>query len=248
MGKTGNFNGDDIIDIIIDNRQSGRFITTKLWRNFVYDNPEPEVIERMTDVFYKSNYSIKDVMRAMLTSPEFLSPKAYRALVKSPVELTVGALRQLGTTGIENNLGRAVSAMGQAVFSPPTVKGWDGGLSWFNSSLFFERANGMNNLSMGRGVNYRFNPYQLLAPFKITSTEGLVDHFLTRLLDNNTAPEVRSALLDYVKADGKFKFDALQNAATNPNPNLNNPDLKLADTKVRGLVHLILAAPEYQLK
>jgi uncharacterized protein (DUF1800 family) len=244
MGKTGNFNGDDIIDIIIDNRQTGRFITTKLWRYFVYDNPEPEVIDRLTDVFYKSNYSIKDVLRAIFTSPEFLSPKAYRALVKSPTDLVVSALRQLGTTGLDNNIGRAVSGMGQVLFSPPTVKGWDGSLSWINSSLFFERANGLDGLALARNVNDRFDPYRLLTAAKVDSLDGVVDHFLNRLLDGDSEPEVRNALADYLKADGKVSFDDLKAAGDGKTA----ANAKLADTKVRGLVHLILSTPEYQLK
>jgi len=246
MGKTGNFNGDDIIDIIIDNRQSGRFITTELWNTFAYANPAPEIVERLTDVFYKNNYSIQEVMRAIFNSPEFLSPQAYRAIIKNPAELVVGALRQLGTTGVEVNVARATSAMGQVLFSPPTVKGWDGGLSWINSSLYFERANGMNSLALGRGANDRFDPQRIISTANVDSTDGLVDHFLSRLLDGDTSPEVRSTLLDYVKADGKFKFDDLKAASMGKQANQAN--LKLADTKVRGLVHLILATPEYQLK
>ncbi len=246
MGKTGNFNGDDIIDIILDNRDSGRFIVTKLWRNFVYDNPEPEVVERLTDVYYKNNYSLKEVMRALFNSPEFLSPSAYRALVKSPAELVVSALRQLGITGVDGNVGRASSAMGQVLFSPPTVKGWDGGLSWFNSSLFFERVNNMDKLALSRGTNNHFDPAKIIESFKITSPEGLVDHFLNRLLDGDTEPEVRNTLLDYTKAGGKFSLDSFKAAGAGLTP--NGPALKLAETKARGLVHLILSTPEYQLK
>ncbi len=259
MSKTGNFDGDDVIDIILSQGQSGRFITSKLWRFFAYDNPEPELIERLTDVYFKSNYSIKETMRAIFNAPEFLSPKAYRALVKSPAELVIGSLRQLGVVGIDTNVSQFSSRMGQVLFSPPTVKGWDGGLSWFNSSLFFERANGMNTLALARGLNNRFDPMRLLTAAKVNSTEGIVDHFLSRLMDGDTEPPVREALLEYIKADGKFNFDDLQASAVaqsgnaNANGNVNNKqpnaaNLKLADTKVRGLVHLILASPEYQLK
>ncbi|HEX2912676.1 MAG TPA: DUF1800 domain-containing protein [Chloroflexia bacterium] len=246
MGKTGNFNGDDIIDIILARRESGKFIITKLWNFFVYENPEPQVIDRLTDLYFSNNYSIKEVMRAILTSPEFLSPKAYRALVKSPVEYVVGMVKDLGMGNVESRIATAAAGMGQTLFNPPTVKGWDGGKSWINSSYFFDRINAANVLATSRNQNYQYDPYSLLGISDNNSqppntAAKLVDKFAAILLDGQAHPDVKTALSDYLGGNNFKPTDLLAAAA-------NKPAGKQLDTKVRGTLHLIMSTPDYMLK
>ena len=241
MGKTGNFNGDDIIDIILARPESGRFLMSKLWKFFVYDNPEPAVIDRLTDVYFKNNYELKPVMQAIFTSPEFLSDKAYRALVKSPVEYVVSMIKDLGAANIDTNAIRAADSMGQVLFNPPTVKGWDGGLSWINSAFFFNRANTANNLTLNRGQQgFRYDPYALLGQ-NTGSAQAAVDGLVGSLLDGNTAPEVKSALVDYLSGGQALKASDFVDAAAKPN---THP----LDNRLRGTLHLIMSSPDYMLK
>ncbi len=247
MGQTGNFDGDDIVNIITSKRETAQTIATKLWKFFVYDEPEAAVVERITEVFFKSGYNLKELMRAILTAPEFLSEKAFRALVKSPVEYTIGMLKQLGTGNIEANVARATSIMGQTVFNPPTVKGWDGGLSWINSAYFFERINTANQLVVNRGQQgFRYNPYDLLGlgqDQSAGSAQAVIDRIVGVFLDGNTQPEIKDALAEYLSDGKSLKASDFTAAAAN-----NNAQGKALDVRLRGTLHLVLSAPDYMLK
>lgn len=250
MGQTGNFNGDDIIDIILKSPESGSFIVNKLWEFFVYTGPEQSVTDRLSDVYFKSNYNIKEVMRAIFNSPEFLSEKAYRALVKSPVEYVIGISKQMGATNIASNLTTAAAGMGQTLFNPPTVKGWDGNLHWINSSYFFNHINTANALADAKQTNgqFRYDPYQLLgfnggASSQAPDNAGaVVDKFAGIFLDGQIQPEVKNALTDYLNSSGALKASDLSDAAGGKNT------AKTVDSRVRGTLHLILSTPDYILK
>ena len=248
MGQTGNFNGDDIIDIILKRPESGKFIINELWSFFVYPNPEPAVTDRLAEVYFKSNYDLKEVMRAIFLSPEFLSDKAYRALVKSPVEYVIGMAKQLGATNIASNLTQAAAGMGQTLFNPPTVKGWDGNLGWINTSYFFDRINTANNLAGARGqqAQFRYDPYELLGLTGPNSQPpadagAVVDRFAGIFLDGQLQPEVKSALAEYLNTP-PLKSSDLDDAAS------GKQTARLVDTRVRGTLHLLMSTPDYMLK
>lgn len=248
MGQTGNFNGDDIIDIILKQPASGKFIVTELWNYFVYPNPDPSVISNLTQIYYNNNYELKPVMQAMLTSPEFLSAQAYRALVKSPTEFMVGSMKQLDVTNIGPQVAKAISAMGQVLFSPPTVKGWDGGITWFNSALFFERINGANSIAENRGANDYLDPTYLLKGATLNSSSDVVNQLLNTMLDGQYHPDIQAALQGYFDPNNGFSASDL---AALSSGNLANGGGKKNATalqvRLRGLLHLVMSSPEYQL-
>jgi uncharacterized protein (DUF1800 family) len=247
MGQTGPFDGDNIIDIILARPESGKFIITKLWTFFVYANPEPAVVDRLSEVYFKNNYDLKAVMRAIFLSPEFLSEQAYRGLVKSPVEYVIGMAKQLGASNISSNLTTASAAMGQTLFNPPTVKGWDGNLSWVNSSYFFDRINTANALADSRGqqAQFRYDPYELLgvkgtqAP---ASAGEVVDRLAGIFLDGQLHPDIKSALSDYLNTPAPLKTADLVAAAN------GRPVARAVDERVRGTLHLLMSSPDYMLK
>jgi uncharacterized protein (DUF1800 family) len=241
MGKSGNFNGDDIIDIILDRKETAQHIASKLWSYFAYPNPEPALVTRLSETFYNSKYDIKELMRTIFNAPEFLAEKAYRALVKSPTEYIVGTFRQIGTTGIEAQAVRATATMGQTLFAPPSVKGWDGQLAWISSTYFFERINAANGLVSSRGNQFNFDLYGTMQDKNLDSGEKVIDYYLNTLLDGQFQPALKSALLDYTNDSGALNIADLK--AGN-----GNPKSKAVDTKLRGSVHLILSSPDYMLK
>lgn len=247
MGQTGNFNGDDIIDIILKQPASGKFIVSELWNYFVYPNPDPSVINNLTQIYYNNNYELKPVLQAMLTSPEFLSAQAYRALVKSPTEFMVGSMRQLGITNIGPQVARGISAMGQVLFSPPTVKGWDGGITWFNSALFFNRTSGANSIAENRGSNDYFNPANLLKNATFNNSSDLVNHLLNTMLDGQYHPDIQSALLGYFDPNNSLTSNDLGTLANSTATSKNNKNSNALQIRLRGLVHLVMSTPEYQL-
>jgi len=154
LGHTGNFNGEDIIDIILKQPACATFITRHLYNFFVADEPEVpkwpnepprdhEAIEYLSKVFVESNYEIKPVLRALFNS-DFFKEAIYQK-VKSPVEIVVGTLKlteHLGSPDPEWGLIiKAPDSMGQDLLNPPTVEGWHTGKEWINSGAFINRVN-----------------------------------------------------------------------------------------------------------
>jgi uncharacterized protein (DUF1800 family) len=145
MGKTGNFTGDDIVEMLVPLRATAVRLTTRLFSFFAYPNPEPAIVNHLADTFQKSRYNVGAVVREILTMDAFYSDKAYRALVKTPAELVVQTLKATGATtkGYTAAAG-AMGPMGQVLFYPPNVAGWPGGTSWINSSTLLNRINFAN--------------------------------------------------------------------------------------------------------
>ena len=154
LGQTGNFNGEDIIDIILKQPACAAFITRHLYNFFVADEPEvpkwpnepprdPKAIEYLSKVFVESNYEIKPVLRALFNS-DFFKEAIYQK-VKSPVEVVVGTLKLTGDmNGPDPRWGEVAqvpTTMGQDVLNPPSVEGWHTGKEWINSGAFINRVN-----------------------------------------------------------------------------------------------------------
>jgi len=140
LGKTGNFNGDDIIDILLEQKQTAKFITQKIYRYFVNDTPDIEKIEWLSSRFYQSGYNIKNLLTDIYTSKWFYDDKNIGNHIKSPVELLVGIRRfilmELDKPEVQLLFERA---LGQVLFYPPNVAGWPGGKSWIDSSALMLR-------------------------------------------------------------------------------------------------------------
>ncbi len=140
LGKTGNFNGDDIIDMLLEQKQTAKFITQKLYRYFVNDTPDASKIEWLAGRFYQSNYDIKKLLTDIYTSDWFYSDKNIGTRIKSPVELVVG-IRRLIPMELEKPETQLLfeRALGQILFYPPNVAGWPGGKNWIDCSALMLR-------------------------------------------------------------------------------------------------------------
>src|SRR5207302_7138970 len=121
MGKTGTFTGDDLVDMLVPLRATAERLTTRLFSYFAYPNPEPEIVQHLADVFQKNGYNVGAVVKEILTMDAFYSPKAYRALVKSPTEYVAQTLRAVGATSVSAPAVAATGQMGQVLFYPPNV-------------------------------------------------------------------------------------------------------------------------------
>jgi len=142
FGKTGNFNGEDIIDIILERRETADFITRKIYRYFVHTDVNEAIVRDLSDQFYRSNYNIGKLMRSIFESDWFYNPKNMGAKIKSPVELMAGMMRSLDVR-LENDLSLLFvqRILGQTLFNPPNVAGWPGGKSWIDNSTLMVRLN-----------------------------------------------------------------------------------------------------------
>jgi uncharacterized protein (DUF1800 family) len=141
LGKTGNFNGDDIVDIIFAQPQCARFFAASLLSYFVYNDPEPQLIDAVAALLRKHDYELAPVMSAIFRSDVFYSERSYRALVKSPVEFVVGTYKALGLPQFDVTILHQLAQMGQILFTPPNVAGWPGGANWLTSDMMIARQN-----------------------------------------------------------------------------------------------------------
>ncbi|RFZ92372.1 DUF1800 domain-containing protein [Mucilaginibacter conchicola] len=140
MGQTGNFKGEDIINILLQKKQTATFLCTKLYRYLVNDVPDKTHVAAMADVLYKGNYEISPLLKFVFTADWFYAPANTGNLIKSPVDLIVGLNRQFYIT--YNNpdvMMQFQRALGQVLFYPPNVAGWPGGKNWIDSSSLMVR-------------------------------------------------------------------------------------------------------------
>ncbi len=247
FGQTGNFNGDDLLRLIVARPQSARFITGKLWRHFAGTEPSPELAEALAAEFRRHDNRFRPFLRAMFLSEEFHSPAVVRQQIKSPVQLLVMACRQL-----ERELppapvtANALRTLGQEPFNPPNVKGWDGGIAWINTNTLLNRHNlalllttGENSLpatprkaaakKLAERVLHRLSPHaanadKIFTPEDRKSPDRLLAVVERRFLNAPLRAQDRAALYDYLHAQGE----------------LDNHDLL-------GLVRLAMCTADYQL-
>lgn len=140
LGKTGNFDGDDVLEILLDQKQTARFISKKIYRFFVNDIVDEQKAESLADIFYKSDYDISKLMEEIFTSDWFYDEKNVGTKIKSPIELLVGIQRMLPMK-LENEEALLLleRVLGQILFYPPNVAGWPGGKTWIDSSTLMMR-------------------------------------------------------------------------------------------------------------
>lgn len=140
MGKKGNFDGDDILKMLLDNKQTARYITQKIYRFFVNEKVDEKITASLADSFYKSGYNISKLMDDIFTSDWFYNEKNIGAHIKSPVELLAGLQRMIPMRlENDNTLMQLQKLLGQQLFYPPNVAGWPGGKSWIDSSTLMTR-------------------------------------------------------------------------------------------------------------
>jgi len=157
LGQRGNFKGEDIINILLQHPRTAEIVAKKMWREFInISNPDPRVINHWAATFRNSGYDIKTLLTQVLNSNEFWAQSNRGALIKSPIELTIGTLRTIPYTVRRVDLAHNLNIMGQGVFAHPSVKGWSGGKTWISTQSILRRNSMMTNLTAGN-LNERKN-------------------------------------------------------------------------------------------
>ncbi len=140
LGKTGRFNGEDLLDIILEKKATAYFITRKLYAFFVNEQVSEEVIRPLAERFYQGGYHIAGLMEAIFRSQDFYRPENRHNRIKSPIELLVGMRRTIPVTFGEKKAPLLFQRlMDQVLFYPPNVGGWPGGRSWIDSATLVFR-------------------------------------------------------------------------------------------------------------
>jgi len=255
MGRSGGLNGDDIINILVSKPACAQFIGRKLWRFFVEDEPSEAIVDAIASSIRAHNYEMRPVMQEVFSSAEFYSNRAMGSQIKSPVQYIIQTSKLLGAPlpspiVVQN----AMRQMGQILFAPPNVKGWDGGKAWISTSTLLFRYNFANYLINGdamlppgavaarakaAGPGFRMQPSDLAEQIKRAPVDvakivpdnlrekpkDLVDFLSVRFFQAQPSEKEASAFVQYLEA--------------------RKPDT--SDETMRGLVHLMMSTPQFQL-
>ena len=247
LGETGRWNGEDVVDIIVRQPATARFISRHLYNFFVADEPQVPAwkdtpprdmgaIKTLEKAFVDSNYNIRPVLRVLFNS-DFFKDARY-AKVKSPTEVVIGTMRLVGDfTSAKPGLfpiAMEMGYMGQDILNPPTVEGWHTGREWIDSGTLVERVNfvadQVGNIDMP-GVRAIID--RLSAQKDTTSPEGFVDGCLDLMGPLQVAEKTRDSLLAHVKQVGPLCLDTEE-------------ERRSFSRRVGEMLQMIVASAEYQ--
>ncbi|HEY7334671.1 MAG TPA: DUF1800 domain-containing protein [Bryobacteraceae bacterium] len=143
LGRTGDFDGVQIIDIIMQQPVTADYIAGKIYRYFVRQDLSPELQKKLGAVLRDNKYEIKPLLETIFLSRDFYSPASVGTRIYSPVELAVSTYKKMGLKSIPGvpDFNLITGALGQQLFAPPTVAGWAQGQAWITPGLLLERAN-----------------------------------------------------------------------------------------------------------
>ena len=219
LGRTGNFDGEEIVEIICEQPATAAFIARHMYHFFVADEPpvpqwpyveprDPEAIETLSKAYFESDYDIGHMLRVLFTSDFFKSQDSWYARVKSPAELMTGVLRLTGEFYrprrqiVERQ--QQMTWMGQTLINPPSVEGWHEGLEWIDTGTFVERMNFASS-QLGNvehpGVRSIIQRVATNGGSAISPSE-LVDRCLDEIGMVSVSDETRSSLVSYATAEG----------------------------------------------
>jgi hypothetical protein len=240
LGQKGKWGADDVVRICLEQEAAPRFIAGKLYRFLVSETvpATPALLEPLAKQLKESNYDVGGLVKTMISSNLFFSPAVYRTRVKAPVDFALGIVRALeGRPVVMGPLAAALETLGQNVFNPPSVKGWDGGQTWLNGQTLLFRQNLALALTSTEDARFgsRLDPVRTAEKYKKTGDEELVSFFLRLFLQDDVAAESRRRLVEYQK---KAKTRTVPVYWTEEDA---------ANHRVRALCHLVLTLPEFQL-
>jgi len=142
FGKSGNFGSDEAVEIICAQPRCAEFLATKLWEFYAYPQPAPDLVKSLAAHYRDNDLRTGELLRMMFTHPEFYANRARATQIKGPVQWMVQAARESSRQLLPHGLALPLAAeLGQNVFMPPSVKGWDGGTAWINSATLIRRSN-----------------------------------------------------------------------------------------------------------
>ncbi|HEV3163102.1 MAG TPA: DUF1800 domain-containing protein [Isosphaeraceae bacterium] len=236
LGKSGRFDGTDIVDILMQEPTTARFLARKLLRFFATAEPSEEVIDEAAALLDRTQLNIKWFLRELFLSRYFYSDDCYRKRISSPVEFVVGTVRTLAAHWPSVELVEHLKAMGQELFAPPNVKGWDGEQKWINSQTWAARvsfAKAIAGLESDSQFGPRMEVDRLVAGGTKVPTEA-VGRLADVLMQDDLAAETTQDLTEFLVTteDGR-NLEAFRD------------DDDFRESRTRGAVALILSLPEY---
>ena len=189
--------GEQVLDILARHPSTARFIATKLARRFVSDSPPPALVDRAAATFTRTDGDITEVVRTIVTSPEFFSADAYRSKVKTPFEVVVSTLRALNAMPDPTaRTAQAIRTLGQPIFGKETPNGYpDVADAWLNTGAILNRINFGTLVAAGRLPGVRLERWPVTRTVATASREQQVDAVITSLLGGAVSPDTRAILI-----------------------------------------------------
>ncbi len=252
FGRTGPFNGSDVVNLVFEKPQVARLVSKKIWEYFVYDNPSETAIDALAASLRKADYQVAPLLREIFLSQEFYAEASIRSQIKSPVQFLIQLLKQLEVS--EPPIGFPITAqqqLGQILFMPPNVAGWDWGQAWINTNTLLTRYNLAGFLTKGvekggmamegeqvktpgmapapkrAGLGWKGPDYQKIAPRPLRENPAdLVDSLIFRFFQGPLPDKARGAFIEYATAKKGVIF---------------------TDKETAELCHLMLSTPYHQL-
>ncbi len=225
LGKSGDFDGEDAVRVVLEQEAMPYFIVGKLVRFFVFDEPQPsrELLKPLADQFRADGLKIGPTVVRILSSNLFYSEHSVARKVRSPIEMAIGFLRSLQGTTNTVRLAENLTKLGHGLFYPPNVKGWDGGRAWINSSTLLGRANLVRDILHHESTKFATGSLsEYVAKQKLTSPQAIVSWFSDLLLAIPLSPAIETQLVKLLDSSPK-------------------------ENQLREVLHTMSTLPEFQL-
>lgn len=259
LGKSGNFDGDDILSILLEQKQTAKFITRKIYKYYVNENVVDEnIVNSLADKFYQSNYDISSLLKNIFTSDWFYNNKNIGSKIKSPIELIVGIRRILPVTFEQPEAQLLVQrVLGQILFYPPNVAGWPGGKNWIDSSTLMFRLRIPQLLANADefAVRPKDMPDDMLENYQMKQQNN------SKVVDKRIQSQMVNATIDWsgvikqfsaISREnllGEIALTLLQSASSAINKNILEKyiDNTSKETYIKTAVVQLMCTPDYQL-
>jgi uncharacterized protein (DUF1800 family) len=252
FGRTANFDGEGFLELIVAQWQSAMFITGKIWNFFAGEMPSSQLNAALANVFRRGGNYFKPVLWTMFLSEEFYAPTIVRNQIKSPVQWLVGSVRmlecELPPPLVATNLLRS---LGQDIFAPPNVKGWDGGLAWITTNNLLARYNQAALLAQG---NMAIAADMATGPAKNPARVKQIQNRMRNMRAGGV--NVQKIFTEQERGDKERLIAALEKrllqAKLKPKQEQSLRDYldqktELSESDIRDAIRLVMSTPEYQV-
>ncbi|HET9055922.1 MAG TPA: DUF1800 domain-containing protein [Chitinophagaceae bacterium] len=259
LGYSGNFDGDDVLNILLEQKQTAKYLTYKIYKFFVNEEVVDEnKVSQLAETFYNSNYDIKSLLKNIFNSDWFYNKKNIGTKIKSPIELLVGIRRMLPIT-FENPESQLLlqRLLGQVLFYPPNVAGWPGGKNWIDSSSLMFRLRIPQLLA--NADSFSVKPKDM--PDEMQENYSLANRDKTSVFNNRVQSQIVNVTInwnDVIKQFsevnkenllGEIALATLQTASPAINKNVLDKyiDHSSKENYIKTAIIQLMCTPDYQL-
>jgi uncharacterized protein (DUF1800 family) len=248
LGKTGNLNGRDVLEIIVAQPQASRFITGRLWKFFASDDPSPQLIDALAGAFRAGGNNFAPFLRILFSCEEFYADTVMQRQIKSPVQWLVSTVRLLQRAMPPPIVAsQMIKSLGQDLLLPPNVKGWDGGLSWISTNTLLARYNQAAILVMGQGnlgAEATRPGLKMVAERANAMARQLRPADVAKIISDDDRRDQRAVIAQLEK---RFIQGQLTEKHRQILRDYLEPHTNLDDQDIRHAIRLLMSTPEYQV-